>query len=251
MKVANLVSVNNAIMIVMEEVEGIDNAYVPRMTRWAIDADKEIGARNTYVPKRKAVRAVGQYLEIPCDAIYIKPVVVVGDYENDACCDECVSAACGSDAPIVMVSSEYGLTHMNVGGVRMEYYKRGSGYKIYNKQIRFNCDQNGKVFTISYFGYQTDCDGFPMVRETNIKAIVEYIKYKLADMLKWTDKKFTVGEMDRMQREYGRQVGKAIVAAKSTSIEEDQEIANVMSSPFYKPEISDFIYSKDYNCCMQ
>lgn len=249
MKVANLVSVNNAIMIVMEEVEGLNNAYIPRMTRWAIDADKEIGARNTYAPKRKAIKAVGPYLEIPCDAIFIKPVIVAGDHENDSCCDECINAVSGSDEPVVMVASEYGLTYMSVGGVRMEYYKRGSGYKIYNRQIRFNCDQNGKVFTISYVGYQTDCDGFPMVRESNLNAIAAYIKYKLADMMKWTDKKFTAGEMDRMHREYGRQVGKALVAANSTTAEEDQELINMINSPFYRPQISDFIYAKDYNCC--
>lgn len=253
MKVSNVVSVNNAIAIAMEDLGGnVSQNMIPVMIRWAIDADKEIGSRNYYEPKRKAVKAEGVYLDIPCDAVFVKPYVVEGDYEKDDCCCEEAVLSCisGSDAPLIMTASseDYSLTHTSVGGVAVNFYKKNVGYKIFNKKIRFGCDKSGKTFTIFYIGYQTDCDGFPMIRESNVPAAVAYIKYMYAERMRFSgDKAFTIGERRELKLEYSRQVGKSIVASNATTEEQNQNIRDMMNSPFFVPDASDFMYIKDYN----
>lgn len=252
MKLSNVVSVNNAIAIAIEDMGGnINPNMIPVMIRWAIDADKEIGARNYYEPKKKAVRAEGAYLSIPCDAVFLKPYIVEGDYEKDDCCCEEAAHSCatGSDTAIIVTSSseDFSLTHTSAGGVPINVYKRNVGYKVFNKQIRFNCSKHGRVFTIYYIGYKTDCDGYPMVRESNLPAITAYIKYMYAEWQRFNgDKAFTIGERRSLKDEYGRQVGKCIVAANHTTEDQNQSIRDMFNSPFYVPCQSDFMYIKDY-----
>ncbi len=174
MSINKLISINNPIVDAMEML-GIENDKDKMVfTRWAYQAEKEIGSRYQFIKKKAVLDIHGCSACLPNDAAYVQ-AAVMGDQGCD--CTDLLYQFCGTTVTDNSAfSSPVGPTFLVVDV--------SGGYTGFDRALQFELQDNKMVFyrnldgyqvTVQYLGYKTDCDGFLEISENHVLAIRNFI----------------------------------------------------------------------------
>ncbi len=177
MSINKLISINNPIIDAMEML-GLENDKDKMvLTRWAYQAEKEIGSRYQFIKKKAVLDIHGCSACLPNDAAYVQGAVM-GDQGCD--CTDLLYQFCGTNvADTSVFSSPVGPTFLVVdvsGGYKG--FDRALQYELQNNKMVFYHNLDGKQVTVQYLGYKTDCDGFLEISENHVLAITAYLCWK-------------------------------------------------------------------------
>lgn len=183
MSINKLVSINNVIINLLDDL-GLDHTkYKPMFTNWAIWAEKQIGTPYQYVKKFAVLDICGCHAELPCDAVYLQRAIM-GDRGCD--CTDLFNNVCGNLMSNVGVSagSIDSTSFLVVDLPSSATTTSGTfsfgfmGYDIQDNKIVFKQNLDGQKVTIQYLGLEVDCDGIPLVGANHLEALGEYCMYK-------------------------------------------------------------------------
>lgn len=157
---------------------GIDHdKFIPLFTRWATQAEREIGSKYQYVTKRQVLNIEHCIACLPSDAIYIE-TAILGDFGCD--CRDLMANVCGClGNTIGTLSGGLGSFLIVDIGTGWDGIIRGYvNHSIQNNKLVFEQDLDGKQVTIQYLAPLTDCDGFTEIGQNHVLALTEYIIWK-------------------------------------------------------------------------
>ena len=96
----------------------------------------------------------------------------------------------------------------------------------------FKNNYHGQKVTIQYLGFELDPQGFPMVLESHLEAIVEYILYKYCVRSKFSPLKMTDSDRAWHYNQHIRLACEARATDAEISDGERQEIIGMIHDPF-------------------
>ena len=226
----SLVSIRGVILDALEDM-GIDITNdVPTFTRWAIQADREIGSYYSYRRKHEVLTIQGCKAKLPFDAMKVQ-IVVIGD--NKDMCGDIASR-------IPLIGNNVGLTQTdtflivdsNVGLVD-NVQTAGIRWDIQDDYLVFPNNFSDKKVTIQYLGLDSDEQGFPKVIETHKEAVAMYIMYKYAIRSRFArpDKRMTSDDIQHFFREWNRLASHARAEDNELSDTDRFEINTMLHDP--------------------
>ena len=230
MAIKRLTSIRDTVMDAMEDM-GIDlTTDIPVFTRWAIQADREIGSYYSYRKKHEVLNIQHCKAKLPCDAMSVQ-TVIIGNHGKE--CGDLFDRLpmIGNNAgftqtdTFLIVDSNVGLVdNVQCAGVRWD---------IQDDYLVFKTDLNAKVITIQYLGLETDEEGFPLVVENHKEAIVEYIMYRYAKRSRFArqDRRMPQEDVQLFFKEWNRLASHARAQDNELSDTDRLEINTMLHDP--------------------
>jgi len=249
MEIYKTTSIQNVIQNITEDTDLDLIKYKPRITRWITYIDREIGAMHLYKKKRCVLTAKTCYLELPSDAVVLLPGILYGDQGTD--CESAFSdARCGRLITTAQYPStfETSATFIAVDGGYENAGKNPFDYKVVNNKLYLPKDYDGELFTVEYLGYETDCDGFAMIRESNHEACNYYVQSKLAETTRWRSQEFKMTEsvINKLVSTYSFYVRKARSDAGQPTEQEWLQIREMVNNPLTGLFDAYYLYNEAY-----
>jgi len=227
MSINKLISIKQAIIEATDDMGFDITRDRPTFAMWAVRAEKDIGSYYSYKRKRAVLTIKGCCAELPCSAAYLK-TVVMGDHGCD--CEKLMNNLYTWASSINVAQSETFLiidrpdtNNFCLGGVR---------YGVQDNNILFDSNLDGQKVTIEYLGLEEDCDGFVMVNENHVPAIIEYIMWKFCVRSRFSNLKMELGDTKMHQAEYFRLASDARAMDATLTESERNEILDMLHSPF-------------------
>jgi hypothetical protein len=178
MSVNKLISIKNSIVDAMDQLNIDHDKLIPKFTRWGVLAEKEIGSKYQYVTKREVLKIEHCTACLPSDAVYIQ-TAVLGDFGCD--CGDLMANVCGA---LNANNGQFGSTSfgsflvVDIGAAYDGNFYGFVNHTIQNNKLVFQQDFDGKSVTIQYLAVEKDCDGFPLIGENHVMAIMWFIIWK-------------------------------------------------------------------------
>lgn len=227
MAINKLISIKQAIFEASEDMGFDITRDKPTFAMWAVRAEKDIGSYYSYKRKRDVLTISNCCAQLPCSAAYLK-AVVMGDYGCD--CEALFGSLYTWAGGAFAIPTETFLIIDNGDSTR--YSCAGIQYTIQDNSILFNQNLDGQKVTIEYLGLEEDCDGFVMVNENHIPAIIEYIMWKFCVRSRFSAVKMELGDTQMHKQEYFRLASDSR-AMDATLTEADRaEIVAILHDPF-------------------
>ena len=228
----NLISIQTPVVDAMEMC-GIENDK-DRMvfTRWAYQAEKEIGSRYQFIKKIAVININGCAACLPNDAAYVQRALL-GDFGCD--CTDLFYKWCGATVVTEGVfSSPVGPTFLIVDAGSTDVNFNAAvpiDFEIQDNKIVLKIPRDGQKLTVQYLGYKTDCDGFREISENHVLAITAYICWKYY-MRKKRPSNEDFSKKNDWRNEWIREVGNA--AAQDSVLTEGQRnnIVSMLHDPY-------------------
>jgi len=204
MSINKLISIKEAILEASEDM-GFDlTRDKPVFAMWAVRAEKDIGSYYSYIRKRAVLTIKNCRAELPCSAAYLK-AVVYGDHGCD--CGELFAGLYGWGLQWEAGGTTlFGAEIFSVVDPLGSFSLYGERYEVQNNCIVFSTNMDGQKVTVEYLGLEEDCDGFVMINENHVPAIIEYIMWKFCVRSRFSQIKMDLGDIQMHQREYNRLV---------------------------------------------
>jgi hypothetical protein len=182
MSINKLVSINNVLLDLLDDL-GLDHTkYTPMFARWIEKAEKKIGSRYQYQKKKAILNIKGCVAELPCDAMSLQ-LAILGNQGCD-CSDLFNKFQCGTFVPSSpsseVISGYNNLSFLIVDIVNNGQAMTANNFKLYevaDNKIIFRNNYDGYQVTVQYLGLVTDCDGIIMVGENHVDALGWYCKW--------------------------------------------------------------------------
>ena len=228
MPTSKLVSIKNPVMNAFDDM-GIDiSRDVPVFTRWAAEAERN-GIASFYSLRRKrAVLTVqGCVAPIPCEASFVQGAIL-GDHGCD--CGELFDR-CFSGVIVTAMHADNSFLVVDVSENDNLSYSRIK-WDVRQGMMVFSDNLNGKKVTIQYLGFDEDADGFPMVSEGHVMAIVAFIMYKYAARSRFSPNKMDHGDLAHFWKEWMRMCSEARADDAMLSDSDRQEIVAMIHDPY-------------------
>lgn len=215
---------------------------VPVMTRWACYADNKIGGYRLLKRKIAVLTFDHCSAELPCDIVCLLPGILWGDY--GCSCDLLFTGLRQSlDGVPIATSSGYILPFKtNYGQVNACM----ANYVIQDNKMVFNYDFDKQKITIPYIGFKEDEYGLPMVLESHVEAIGQYIQFRIAKQSRFKQKEFRLSEtaIDKEERLWHRMCRNARAKDAEPSDIELRGAAEIYNDPFSGINNGLWIYDK-------
>lgn len=235
MSIKKLVSINEALRQVLEDLDENASTMIPTLYRWAIYADSRIRSHYQYTRKTKTVTATDCQILLPLEAVHVVSVLV-GDFGCDCA---------GIFQQYYDMSSTIIASTLNFNDITNVFYwspANGPVQSTHKYTIRDNCivfEQNldEQTFTIDYLAYPEDKDGIPQISEHNVEAVAAYIVWKLSKRERWrlfktgTATGMTPAMIREFEKEYHRAVREARAQNDRSTDTELQDIKTMLSNP--------------------
>lgn len=234
MAINQLISIRGPILDAMEML-GIENRKdEPVFTRWAYQAEKEIGSRYQFIKKIAVIDIHGCVANLPQDAAYLDRALL-GDYGCD-CTDLfykwCATVSSQNGASNSVFSSQAGPTFLvvDVGSEAPTMFQNVIQCEVQNNKIVLMQPHDGQKLTIQYVAYKTDCDGFLEISQNHQLAITAYICWKYY-MRKKRSSNEDFYKIKEWKAEWDNQAGNA--RAQDSVLTESQRtnIVNMLHDP--------------------
>lgn len=231
MSINKLISIKNPIVDAMEML-GIENAKDQMVfTRWAYQAEKEIGSRYAYIKKIAVIDIHGCAACLPSDAVYVQRALL-GDFGCE--CTDLFYKWCGWTVTEGVFETPAGPSFLIVdaGGDGTNWFNAAPiDYEIQDNKIVLMVPRDGQKITVQYLAYKTDCDGFLEINENHVLAIRNYIcmNYFLRKKRKSND---DFHSFNVYEREWHRECGNA--RAQDSILTEGQRdvILSILHDPY-------------------
>lgn len=228
MGVNKLISIRVPVLEALGDM-GIDHGKnITDFTRWAVRAEKAIGSYYSY--KRKiAVITVSKFrAELPCDAVYVQRVLL-GDYGCDSAdlfnyvCTITRAINVSQTDTFLIIDKPEDASEVLVSPIKWE---------IQNNCIVLNDNYDNQKITVQYLGLEIDNDGFPMVLEGHVDAIVEYIMYRFARRSRFSrEQKMELGDVRDLKLSWNELMLEARADDAILSESDRQEIVAMLHDP--------------------
>lgn len=178
---SKLVSINSVIVDLIDDLDLDHTKNRAKFINWAIKAEKEISSPRQYVRKIAVLQIKNCYAELPCDAAIVD-LALLGDYGCE-CGDLFERVRLGT---VNVTSGNVESTTFLIVDLPHEVTTGSSTFNInpvtisiQDNKLIFSKNLDGQKVTIQYRGIVLDSEGFPMVLENHVNAIIEYCMYKL------------------------------------------------------------------------
>lgn len=176
MSINKLISIKTPIVDAMESLNIDHDKLIPKFTRWAVLAEKEIGSTFQFEKKKAVLDVKGCVANLPNDAAFVQ-VAILGDH---GCrCDDLINTVCGYFNPVSAygtASNTFLVIDVGASPDNPKTYSRLQ-YEIQNNKLILPYNKDASRITIQYYGAVCDEDGFPKVGENHVLAIAWYIKW--------------------------------------------------------------------------
>jgi len=227
----NLISIQTPVVDAMEMC-GIENDK-DRMvfTRWAYQAEKEIGSRYQFIKKIAVININGCAACLPNDAAYVQRALL-GDFGCD--CTDLFYKWCATINSGSAFSSPEGPTFLIVdaGGGQDFLSSIPINFEIQdNKIVLMTSAYSGQKLTVQYLGYKTDCDGFLEISENHVLAITAYICWKYY-MRKKRSSNEDFYKIKEWKMEWVREVGNANAQDSVLTEGQRNNIVSMLHDPY-------------------
>jgi len=206
MSINKLISIKTPIVDAMESLNIDHDKLIPKFTRWAVLAEKEIGSTFQFEKKKAVLDVVGCVANLPNDAAFVQ-VAILGDHGCG--CDDLMNTVCGYFNP----ASAYGTASntflvIDVGSSpdNPTSFSRLQ-YEIQNNKLILPYNKDASHITIQYYGAVCDEDGFPKVGENHVLALTWYIKWNYYQS-SWKNS-LDYGFMNKCESEWHRECSHA------------------------------------------
>lgn len=227
MAINRLVSIKQAIFEVSEDMGFDITRDKPTFAMWAVRAEKDIGSYYSYKRKRKVLTIVGCCAELPSDAAYLK-TVLMGDHGCE--CGELIGNLYSWAATINVAQNETFIMIDRPDG--NQFCVGGITWGTQDGAILFSQNLDGQKVTIEYLGLEEDCDGFVMVNENHIPAIIEYIMWKFCLRSRFSNMKMELGDTQMHKMEYFRLASDSRAMDAELTDSERKEIVSMIHDPW-------------------
>ena len=223
-----LLSIKIPVSNALEDM-GIDIAKdIPTFTRWATDAEKSIGSYYSLCKKIEVIKVKHCSAKVPCDAAFIQ-MVLLGNFGCD-CWDLFTRCTQNFDTLTAAVSDTFLI--IDSPGTDNGVVLGGPKWEVQGGNIVFTRDYDNQYITIQYLGLKTDEDGFVLVGENHVEAIVNYIMYKYAVRSRFSPDKMDHGDKAFFWREWMRLSSSARADDGQLSDSDRQEIVSMIHDPY-------------------
>lgn len=236
-----LVSIKIPVLNAIQDM-GLDIVKdVPTFTRWAVDAEREIGS---YYSLRKIIEVIkveNCCAELPCDTAFVQ-YVLLGDHGCDCgdLIERCTSTAI--DLTAATNSSFVIDDEFNDAG---DVVTIGPKWEVQGGKIVFRRDYDGQYITVQYLGFEKDEDGFPLIGENHVEAVVTYIQYKYAVRSRFSPVKMDHTDKMFFWREWMRLASHARADDSELSDSDRLEIVAMIHDPWSGIGLESGMYNKD------
>lgn len=230
MSIRKKVSIRLALQTASEDTGGGDSRLWPLMMRWAVEAEEAIGSfmqyRREYVT---ANRTDAHRFELPC---HVKAVM---------------GLMCGcrptDEMQVIFRGAHQYYRELVNSNIRMNYFLISDGgdyarssvplWEIQDNHIVFLHPTSVDAITVDALVMQTDSEGYPLVNENHIRAIVAYIAYKKATRSRFlpAEMRFSPGEIRLMEAEYKQLIRNARAEDGEPTSAERAEIVAMLNDP--------------------
>jgi hypothetical protein len=229
MSVNKLISIKNAIVDAMDKLNIDHDKLIPKFTRWAVLAEKEIGSKYQYVTKRDVLTIEHCTACLPSDAVFIQ-TAILGDFGCD--CGDLMANVCGCIGAGAFGGAAGTFLIVDIG-VSFDGNIRGYvNHTIQNNKLVFDQDFNGKKVTIQYLAIEKDCDGFPLIGENHVLAITWYLMWNYY-MGKVNLSPMEYGKMNKAEQEWHRECSHArAVDGQLTQTERQDIVYGILHNPY-------------------
>lgn len=227
MAINKLISIKIPVLHAADDM-GIDlTRDKPTFTKWAVRAEKDIGSYYSYKRKRYVLDIVGCHAELPSCAAYLK-AAVLGDHGCE--CDELFSSLYLWASTITAGASDVFLlvdkpdpNDFCVGNISWE---------VQDNNVVFNRNLDGQKVTVECLCLEEDCDGFAMVNENHVPAIIEFIMWRFAVRSRFSQNKMDHGDVKYHENEYFRLCSDARAEDNTLTDSQRAEIVAMLHDPF-------------------
>lgn len=182
MSINKLVSINNVIVNLMDDLGINHNKNKATFVNWATMAEKSIGSFYQYKRMHAVLDICGCVAELPPNAMYLQRAII-GDLGNN--CGDMFNNVCGFLNNVNVTSGNIDSTSFLVVDLpasatsQTGVYNFGfAGNHVQDNKIIFDVNRDGQKVTIQYLGIELDQDGIPLVGENHLEAIAEYCMWK-------------------------------------------------------------------------
>jgi hypothetical protein len=226
-----LISIKNPIVDAMEML-GVDHdRFLPMFTNWATIAENDIGSYFQYVKKRTVIDIENCTACLPSDCMFLQRALY-GDYGCD--CEDLFMNVCSN---ITQISSA-DQTNMDTSGFLIVDITGGGStvwtsipHVVQNNKIILDKNYNGQKLTIQYLGLETDCDGFVMISQNHVQAIMWNIIWKYYFQKKAMNS-LEYGKMNDAKVEWNRECAHARAVDGELTESERDRIVTMLHDPY-------------------
>lgn len=232
MSINKLISVKEPVVEVMEDLGLDQDKNIPVFTRWALEAENEIGSSFQWVTKRMVLTIENCVACLPSDAMYVD-IAIMGDLGCD--CGDLNALYCD---PTINLSSTYGTVSntflvVDLGDAASGGSLRGLvDYSIQNNKMVFTQNYDTQKVTVQYLAPETDCDGFVMIGQNHKLAIQWYIKWKYFYRRQTQNSSWDWGRMNKAEEEWHRECRSARAKDAVLTDSQRRNIVNMWHNPF-------------------
>ena len=235
MSVKKYVSIREAITQLVDETSENYISMIPVLVRWGKQSDLRIGSYYSYKKQYYVRTVINGFVELPLSAVHVLGVIIGNHLSN--CPAIFNSRSFISQQSELMSNGEQYIflwDDMNAGCYPTRFH-----WEIQDNSIVFPGSMyDGQEVTIASLNYQEDADGWPMIIETHIQAVAEYLKIKLAKKEQWG--KFMKGKLGgwdmamvkELKDDYRFEVRQATARDGDWSDAETQAMGEMIGFPF-------------------
>lgn len=222
-----LVNIKVPVLEALEDM-GIDHGKnISDFIRWAARAENEISSARS-LKKQIAVLTVDKYrAELPCGSKYVQRVLL-GDYGCN--CYDLFDYVCQINRKVNFKQTDTFLVVDNPGNDR-DVQVCPLSWNVQDDHIILTGNYDKQKITIQYLGLQYDQDGFPLVCENHVEAIIEYIMYRYAKRSRFTANKMDSSDVDRHMRLWGTLAAEARATDEELSESDRDAISMMLNDP--------------------
>lgn len=228
MSINKLISIHNPILDAMDLLNVDHDKFIPKFTRFAELAEKEIGSWAQYEVKRKVIPIINCTACLPDDAVYVQ-LALLGDHGED--CADLMRRWCG----VLNAETNFGTVGntffvIDAGDDTQVNWRNSIPYQLQNNKLVFEKSYDGNSVTIQYLRFKKDCDGFMEVGENHVNAIRWYIIWQHL-YGKTSMNSLEYGKMNKAEQEWHRECAHA----RAQDAELSQSDRNRMVADYHNP----------------
>lgn len=232
MSINKSISIKNPIVDAMDALSIDHDKLIPKFTRWATQAETEIGAWPQYVLKREVLDIKNCVAYLPNDAVYVD-IAMMGDLGCD--CGDLRALYCGWGG--VNLPSSYGTAAntflvVDIGDAANGGSLRGYvNFNIQNNKMIFEHNHDGQKVTVQYLAYETDCEGFFTVGQNHVLAIKWFIIW-MYYYSKTNLNSLEYGKMNKAEQEWHRECSHARAQDSMLTDSDRRKIVGMYHNPY-------------------
>lgn len=245
MSVRRKISIQNAVVALIDNIGLSRNAMVPVFRVWAKEGEQKIGSYYQYKRKIYVLDVENCAAVLPCEVVAVN-ALLLGDHGT--CCAQIFEGLYGYLVRTgITINPLNGFTVVDNSG---QCSRSSVSWNIQNNMIVIAGNYNGSKITIEALAYEVDNDGWMLINENHVDAIAQYCEMKWMERAKHkkgaTTIQYTGEEVRRAHDEWHRKCALARGDDGRLSESERREVSNLIANPYAGLRYSSWLWNDPY-----